>query len=64
VLYCFSAKYEEALQILTDIQWPPINEDNNPAVLEGYRFILSLQAWIVKGTPVNNHELFILSVYC
>ncbi|RKP27826.1 hypothetical protein SYNPS1DRAFT_20757 [Syncephalis pseudoplumigaleata] len=49
VLYCFSAQYEEALQILTDIQWPPTNDVGDPIVLEGYRFILSLQAWIVKG---------------
>jgi hypothetical protein len=49
VLHCFSAKYEQAEQALADVEWPPVNENNGPLVLEGYRFVLAVQAWVIKG---------------
>ncbi|KAI9594426.1 hypothetical protein BDF19DRAFT_423517 [Syncephalis fuscata] len=63
VVYCYAGKYEEALQLLVTIQWPPVTDTNDPIPLEGYRFVLSLQAWIVKGMVLEKTQNQAMEAY-
>ncbi|RKP07381.1 hypothetical protein THASP1DRAFT_30806 [Thamnocephalis sphaerospora] len=46
---CFTGDYVEALETLNDAQWPPVSENDMPLSVEGYRFVLVVQAWVIKG---------------
>jgi hypothetical protein len=46
---CLTGDYVEALQTLNDAQWPALDEEGKPVVVEGYRCLLAVQGWVVRG---------------